>query len=210
MRLSPHQLERFRVRRTHSTAYICGGRKWDYSTASWATPSNSRTIRTTFSGISRARHTRATAIRRWCNAISSFAPQLPTQDYQRAAQEAFSRMSPQERIQFGQYLQQQAQTQGTPVAGFGQGVAQEAYGDSDYLAQQTAQLNQQQPGLLTQLLGGGGTGGVGSMLASPVAKAALAGIAAMAVSKAMGGGTGGNVIGGLLGGVLGQQGGRSG
>jgi len=138
------------------------------------------------------------------------APQLPTQDYQRAAQEAFSRMSPQERIQFGQYLQQQAQTQGTPVAGFGQGVAQEAYGDSDYLAQQTAQLNQQQPGLLTQLLGGGGTGGVGSMLASPVAKAALAGIAAMAVSKAMGGGTGGNVIGGLLGGVLGQQGGRSG
>jgi len=135
-------------------------------------------------------------------------PQLPTEDYQRAAQEAFSRMSPQERIQFGQYVQQQAQAQGTPVAGFGQGVTQEAYGDSGYLAQHTAQLNQQQPGLLTQLLGGGGTSS-GGVLGSPVAKAALAGIAAMAVSRAMGGGMGGGAVGGLLGGILGQQGGRS-
>jgi len=133
------------------------------------------------------------------------APQLPPQDYQQAAQQAFDHLSPRERIQFGQYVQQQAQTQGTPVAGFGQGVAQEAYSDSGYLAQHTAQLHQQQPNLLTQLLGGGGNASGGGMLGSPVAKAALAGIAAMAVSNAMGGGMGGNAIGGLLGGVLGQN-----
>ena len=45
--------------------------------------------------------------------------------------------------------------------------------------------NQQQPGILGDLLGGGGSGQ--SMLQSPIAKAALAGIAAMAVKKMMDG-----------------------
>ncbi len=47
------------------------------------------------------------------------APQLPPQDYQQAAQQAFSRMPPQERMEFGQCVRQQAQTQGTPVPGSG-------------------------------------------------------------------------------------------
>jgi hypothetical protein len=131
------------------------------------------------------------------------APQLPQQDYQAAAMEAFNRMSPQERAQFGQYVQQQAQTQGTSVPGFGQGVGRETYEDPGYLAQQTAQLHQQNPGLLSQLLGGGGGNG---MLGSPVAKAAMAGIAAMAVQKVLGGGTGGgSPLGNILGGALGNQ-----
>jgi hypothetical protein len=51
---------------------------------------------------------------------------------------------------------------------------------------------QQQPGLLGQLLGagtGGGSaaGGVGQVLANPLAKAALAGIAAVAVTRMMNG-----------------------
>jgi len=75
------------------------------------------------------------------------APQLPQQDYLSAAQQAFERMSPQERAQFGQYVQQQAQTHGTAVPGFGQGVGREMYEDPDYLAQHTAQLHQQNPGL---------------------------------------------------------------
>ena len=124
------------------------------------------------------------------------APQLPPQDYQQAAEQAFGRMSPQERMQFGQLVQQQLQTQQTSVPAFAQGASPEAYGDPRYLAEQTTQLHQQQPGMLTQLLGGGSGGG---MLASPVAKAALAGIAAMAVSNAMGG----SGMGGLLGGALG-------
>jgi hypothetical protein len=131
------------------------------------------------------------------------APQLRQQDYQAAAMQAFNRMSPEERAQFGQYVQQQAQMRGTPVPGFGQGVGREAYEDPGYLAQQTAQLHQQSPGMLTQLLGGGGGSGI---LGSPVAKAALAGIAAMAVQNALGGGMGGgNPLGGILGGALGNQ-----
>ncbi len=130
------------------------------------------------------------------------APKLQPQEYQQAAEQAFNRMSPQERVQFGQYVQQQAQTQNMSVPGFSQGVGREAYEDPRYLAQNTAQFHQQQPGMLSQLLGGGGGSG---MLGSPVAKAALAGIAAMAVSNAMGGGAGGSPLGSVLGSVLGGQ-----
>ena len=62
--------------------------------------------------------------------------------------------------------------------------------DAGYLAQATGRLHQQQPGILGQLLGGalggGGGGGNQGMLESPIAKAALAGIAAMAVKQMMG------------------------
>jgi hypothetical protein len=133
------------------------------------------------------------------------APQLGQQDYLNAAEQAFNRMSPQERGQFGQFVQQQAQTQGVSVPGFGQGASPEAYQDPHYLAQQAAQLHQQQPGLLGQLLGGGGAGGASQgqgqgLISSPVAKAALAGIAAIAVSNALGNNSGGgNPLGSLLG-----------
>jgi hypothetical protein len=75
------------------------------------------------------------------------------------------------------------------------------YQDPGYLSQMAGQMNQQQPGLLGQILSGalgsgmgggfgagmsGGTGGQG-MLNNPVAKAALAGIAAIAVKKMMSG-----------------------
>jgi hypothetical protein len=121
------------------------------------------------------------------------APQLPAQDFQKAAEQAFNNMPPEQRTQFGQYVQQQLQAQGVSTQGFGQSGAQK-YQDAGYLAQQTTQLHQQQPGLLGQLLGGGGNsgggGGGGGLLANPAAKAALAGIAAMAISNAMGGRTG--------------------
>lgn len=132
------------------------------------------------------------------------APQLPMQDYKSAAMEAFNRMSPQERAQFGQYVQQQAQAHGASAPGFGQGVGREVYEDPGYLAQRTAQLHQEQPGLLTQLLGGGGSGANG-IIGSPVAKAALAGIAAMAVSNVLGRSGGGNPLGGIIGGALRSQ-----
>jgi hypothetical protein len=117
------------------------------------------------------------------------APQLPPQMYQESAQEAFARLSPQQRMQLGQYLQQRAQQQG--MGGFqdlNRDGVDDRLQDPGYLAQATGRMEQQQPGILGQLLGGGGgMGGGGSMLENPIAKAALAGIAAMAVKKMMSG-----------------------
>jgi hypothetical protein len=60
--------------------------------------------------------------------------------------------------------------------------------DPGYLAQVTGGMQQRQPGMLEQLLGGGGGGGGGrgGMLSNPLAKATLAGVAAMAVKKMTG------------------------
>jgi hypothetical protein len=127
------------------------------------------------------------------------APQLPPQQYQMAAQQAFNNMSPDQRVQFGQYVEQQLQSQGMPMQAFSPGAGnQQMYQDPNFLAQQATQLHQQQPGLLGQLLGGGGGGGGGTgLLANPAAKAALAGIAAMAISNAMGG-RAGSPLGSIL------------
>ena len=57
------------------------------------------------------------------------------------------------------------------------------------MARMTSRMRQQQPGGLGALLGGGGGGGggggMGDMLGNPLAKAAMAGIAAMAVKQMM-------------------------
>ena len=117
------------------------------------------------------------------------APQLSPDMYQQSAQEAFSRMSPQQRMQLGQHLQQQSRQQGFNIPDFNQDGIDDRFQDPAYLAQATGRLNQQQPGILGDLLGGGGGQGMGgqSMLQSPIAKAALAGIAAVAVKNMMGG-----------------------
>ncbi len=113
------------------------------------------------------------------------APQLSPQMYQESAQEAFSRLTPQQRLQLGQHLQQQTRQQGYNIPDLNRDGIDDRLQDPAYLARATGQLQQQQPGILGDLLGGGG-GGQG-MLQSPVAKAALAGIAAVAVKKMMSG-----------------------
>ncbi len=122
------------------------------------------------------------------------APQLPPDVYEDAARESFSRMSPQERQQFGQYLRQNAQQQGVNFPDFNQDGIDDRMQDPNYLAQMTGRMHQQQPGLLGQLLGGGQQqslgGGAGDLLSNPLAKAALGGIAAMAVKRMMSGGFG--------------------
>lgn len=116
------------------------------------------------------------------------APQLSPDAYRQSAEEAFNRMSPQERQQFGQYLRQQAQRQQVDVPDLNGDGIDDRLQDSAYLAQVTGRMHQQQPGLLGQLVGGmGGGGGAAGMLANPLAKAALAGIAAMAVKRVMSG-----------------------
>lgn len=124
--------------------------------------------------------------------------QLPTDVYQESAQEAFSRMSPQERMQFGQYLQQQTRQQNYNFPDLDGDGQDDRYQDPNYLAQATGRIHQQQPDLLGQLLGGaagmlgGNSQAGGNVFSNPLAKGAMAGIAAMAVKKLMERGGGGN------------------
>ncbi len=128
------------------------------------------------------------------------APQLPPDVYQQSAEQAFARLSPQERQQFAEFLQQRAQQQGVPLQSFNPGgMDPRMQQDPGALAQITTRMEQQQPGMLGQLLSGvlggpqsggqpagmGSAGGLEAMLEHPVAKAALAGIAAMAVKNIM-------------------------
>ena len=139
------------------------------------------------------------------NRYQQVAPQLPPDVYQRSAQESFSRLSPDQRRQLGQYIQQRAPQYGVNFPDQDRNGQDDRLQDPAYLAQMTGQIHQQQPDLLGQILGGGGGGGGlggglggaiggalgggngGGMLASPIAKAALGGIAAMAVKQMMGG-----------------------
>jgi hypothetical protein len=117
------------------------------------------------------------------NHYEQLAPQLDHQQYLSAAEQAFERMSPQEREQFGQYLQQQASQQNLNV----QAMSPQQYAQNPgALAQLTSKVHQQQPNLLTQLLGGSGGSGGSNALSNPIAKAALAGIAAMAAKRFLG------------------------
>ena len=108
---------------------------------------------------------------------------VPPDQYAQAAQEALARLSPQERAEFVAMLQERARAKGTPLP-------PKIGSDPRELGQAITDLHQT-PGRLRDLLGGGGgqaqAGGnpLGTMLQSPLAKAALAGIAAMVVKRVM-------------------------
>jgi hypothetical protein len=117
----------------------------------------------------------------------SVAHNASGEDYEEAAREAFARLSPDERQEFARYLQERAQNKGIniPLPSTERG----GLSDSGWLAAATRQVHQQ-PGLLRELLRGmTGTSQArpgGGLLASPLGKAALAGITAMLVKRAMG------------------------
>ena len=110
-------------------------------------------------------------------------------DYEQAARDAFGHLSQADREEFGQLLAGQARSRRLDLPGLtptqGQG-----FGDVDWLSNITSQIHQQ-PGLLRDLLGGltgaKGASSSGGIFSNPLAKAALAGIAAMLVKKALGG-----------------------
>ena len=116
------------------------------------------------------------------------AHKVSSSDYEQAARDAFGHLSQADREEFGQLLAGQAQSRRLDLPGLTPAQGQ-GFGDLDWLANITSQLHQQ-PGLLRDLLGGlaGGreSGSSGGILSSPIAKAALAGIAAMLVKKALG------------------------
>ena len=121
------------------------------------------------------------------NRYSQLAPQLPPDVYQRAAQDSFSRLSPQQRSSLGRYISQRAPQYGVNFPDADMNGQDDRFQDPGFLAQMTGQMHQQQPGLLGQILGGSGGSGGGGMLENPIAKAALGGIAAMAFKQMVGG-----------------------
>lgn len=118
------------------------------------------------------------------------AHKVSPSDYQQAARDAFEYLSQKDREEFGRMLAGQAQNKRLDLPGLTPAQGQ-GFGNVDWLANITSQIHQQ-PGLLRDLLGGltGGdskTSSAGGILSSPLAKAALAGITAMLVKRALGG-----------------------
>lgn len=110
--------------------------------------------------------------------------------YRKAAHSALGRMQPAERSQFGQMIQQHAQQRGYTAEYDGQST------DPGVLADLTTQIHQQDPGLLSQVLGAaeGGTSGGGT----------TAGGSGSIAGSLLSGGTGG-VASGVLGGIAGDN-----
>ena len=105
--------------------------------------------------------------------------------YAQAAQEALSKLSPEERAAFVKMLQERAAARG---------LSREVQPEPKELGQYLTNLHQK-PGQLRDMLGGGDvqprgqapeSNPIGDILASPMAKAVLAGIAAMVVKRVMG------------------------
>lgn len=118
------------------------------------------------------------------------AHKVSPSEYEQAARDAFGHLSQTDREEFGQLLAGQARNKRLDLPGLTPAQGQ-GFGDVDWLANLTSQLHQQS-GLLRDLLGGltGGrkeTSSSGGIFGTPLAKAALAGIAAMLVKKVLGG-----------------------
>lgn len=141
------------------------------------------------------------------NRYREVTPHLSEEDYRLSAREAFERMSPEEREEFGRLLREQSRQEG-PGDIPGKAAEDKDLANPDFLAQVMSRMHQQQPdalgNLMKGMLGSGGGGLVGGMLGSgmtggegasgdggimsnPAAKAALAGIAATAAKRFMGG-----------------------
>ena len=112
---------------------------------------------------------------------------VPPDQYAQAAQEALSKLSPEERAEFVEMLQERAAARGMKLPG-------RAASDPRDLGKVLTDLHEK-PGQLRDILGGPGgaqsQGQAGSspitdMLSSPMAKAVLAGIAAIVVKNMMG------------------------
>lgn len=101
-------------------------------------------------------------------ATKRWPPHLSEEDYRLSAQEAFERMSPKEREEFGRMLQEQTRQEGH--GGVPGAAAEEDLGNPDFLAQLMSRMHQQQPdavgSLMKGMLGSGGGGLVGGMLGS--------------------------------------------
>ena len=112
---------------------------------------------------------------------------VPPDQYAKAAQEALSKLSPEDREEFLKMLQERAAARGVELPG-------KVASDPRDLGRVLTDLHEK-PGQLRDILGPGdgqlqgqasGSNPIGDMLSSPMAKAVLAGIAAMVVKRMTG------------------------
>jgi hypothetical protein len=112
---------------------------------------------------------------------------VPPDQYAQAAQEALSKLSPEDRAEFLKMLQERAAARGVMLPG-------KVASDPKDLGKVLTDLHEK-PGQLRDVLGPGdgqlqgqasGSNPIGDMLSSPMAKAVLAGIAAMVVKRMTG------------------------
>ena len=110
---------------------------------------------------------------------------VPPDQYAQAAQEALSKLSPEERAEFVKMLQDRAAARGVTLPG-------KMAPEPKELGQVLTDLHKK-PGQLRDMLGGGAaepqeqaSSPITDILTSPMAKAVLAGIAAMLVKGVMG------------------------
>jgi hypothetical protein len=108
------------------------------------------------------------------DAHSQIAAQLPQDQYVQAARDAFQKLSPEQRQQLATELQSTAQQQGVNVPS-----TQTVSSDPGSLATTVGDIQAQGPNVLQQMFAPGG------MFSSPIAKAALLGITAMAAQRLM-------------------------
>lgn len=120
----------------------------------------------------------------------------PPEMVAQAHEEAFNRLPPQEQQRIIDQFRRANDDSNQPFQypGFNQGQGQ--FGPRD-MGGMIQQAQRQQPDLLQQVMGPGGA------MSNPMAKMAMAGVAAMAAQRMMGGQQGGG--GGLLGNILGQR-----
>ena len=110
---------------------------------------------------------------------------VPADQYAQAAQEALSKLSPEDRAEFLKMLQERAAARGVTLPG-------KVASDPKDLGKVLTDLHEK-PGQLRDILGGGqpqgqapGSNPISDILRSPQAKAVLAGIAAMVVKRMTG------------------------
>jgi hypothetical protein len=111
---------------------------------------------------------------------AEIAAELSPDEYQEAATQSFERMDPGERSDFGRRLRRQAEAEGIDVH---EAARDDALGDPNILGSLAGMLQDKKPGALSELLGSESGPGVGGILNSPAARAALGGIAAMAAKR---------------------------
>lgn len=123
------------------------------------------------------------------NRYNDVAHAVPPDQYAQAAQEALARLSPEERAEFVKMLQERAKNRGVALPS-------QVGSDPKELGQVVTDLHEKR-GQLRDILGGGsgslqqaGSNALNNVLASPLAKAALAGIAAMVAKRVMRGSAG--------------------